>query len=73
MEDNVLLLTDDQAFQLRPDEYTPGIKFSPIKDGKGRWVISKYERDIAFNYKYPWLYKLPEIEWIKPEYTKEER
>jgi hypothetical protein len=73
MANKVLVLTDEQAFQLRADEYTPGMRFSPIRDGEGKWVISTYERDNSFNYKYPWLYRLPEIDWIKPEYTKEER
>ena len=56
----VILLTSQQADQLRGVEVVTDNYFNPIQDAQGRWIISVEERDQC---SIEWVKSCPEIEY----------
>jgi hypothetical protein len=61
----VVLLTDEQAEQLKGQLYAPDSYFNPIQDANDNWIISTQEQDQC---SIDWVKELPLIEY-KPKET----
>ena len=59
----VVLLTPEQAEQLKGQLYAPDSYFNPIQDADNNWIISTQEQDQC---SIDWVKELPLIEY-KPK------
>ena len=57
----VVLLTPEQAEQLKGQLYAPDSYFNPIQDANDNWIISTQEQDQC---SIDWVKELPLIEYI---------
>lgn len=57
------LLTLEQKEQLDGQYYTEDIRFNPIQDADGDWIISTQEMFNCINPDLIWVKDLPLIDW----------
>lgn len=65
----VAVVSKTRATKLKGKETTEDLKFNPIQDSLGRWVVSKEEIDQLDDSVYWYLKSLPLIDFIPPKDT----
>ncbi len=65
----VAVVSKTRATKLKGKETTEDLRFNPIQDSLGRWVISKEEIDQLDDSDYWYLKSLPLIDFIPPKDT----
>ena len=65
----VAVVSKTRATKLKGKETTEDLRFNPIQDSLGRWVVSKEEIDQLDDTIYWYLKSLPLIDFIPPKDT----
>ena len=65
----VAVVSKTRATKLKGKETTEDLRFNPIQDSLGRWVVSKEEIDQLDDSVYWYLKSLPLIDFIPPKDT----
>ena len=66
----VRLLNIDQYNLIAGKEYVTDMRFNPVKDADGNWIISEEEVEQAVDYE--WVKQLPQIEFNPIQYKIED-
>lgn len=66
----VRLLNIDQYKLIAGKEYVKDMRFNPVKDADGNWIISEEEVEQAVDYE--WVKELPQIEFNPIHYKIED-
>lgn len=66
----VRLLNIDQYSLIAGKEYVQDMRFNPVKDADGNWIISEEEVEQAVDYE--WVKELPQIEFNPIQYKIED-
>ena len=62
----VILLTEEQAQEIKGRKFTTDSYFNPIQDEDNNWIISIEEQDQCINPDFDWIKRCPQIEY-KPK------
>ena len=62
-------ITEDQAAQLRWQQFAPDSFFNPTQDGSGKWFISPEEWDPADKLQWTFLVGIVPVEYVEPVET----
>ena len=62
----VILLTEEQAQEIKGRKFTTDSYFNPIQDEDNNWAISVMEQDLCTNPDFDWIKRCPLIEY-KPK------
>ena len=62
----VILLTEEQALEIKGRKFTTDSYFNPIQDEDNNWVVSVMEQEECTNPDFDWIKRCPRIEY-KPK------
>ncbi len=65
----VVVVSKTRATTLKKNEVTDDLRFNPVLDSLGRWVVSEEEVDALTDSDFIYLKKMPVIRYMKPKDT----
>jgi hypothetical protein len=65
----VVVVSNTRANKLKKNEVTDDLRFNPVLDSLGRWVVSEEEVDVLTDSDFIYLKKMPVIRYMKPKDT----
>lgn len=65
----VVVVSKTRATTLKKNEVTDDLRFNPVLDSLGRWVVSEEEVDVLTDSDFIYLKKMPVIRYMKPKDT----